>query len=329
MATIGFEGRSYALGENETVLDGLLRHGLKLTYSCKAGVCGSCMMRLKTGSIPEKAQSGLRDSWKARGYFLACVCVPQEDLDVVQPGNDLRFAAQIASLELLSSNVIRARLATDVAMDFRAGQYVTVVRHDGLARSYSIASLPVERELELHIRRVADGQMSGWFHEQAKAGDRVTVQGPSGECFYVEGREQQPLLLAGAGTGLAPLYGIARDALDRGHQGPIHLFHGAVHKSGLYLVNDLRALARKHAGQLEYTPAVLNGDEADGFAVGALDKVIADRIPNLKGWRGFVCGDPNLVQALKIKLFLAGMASKDIYADSFIPSPAAAAAAQT
>jgi CDP-4-dehydro-6-deoxyglucose reductase len=320
MATIGLEGRSYSLGENETVLDGLLRHGVKLTYSCKAGVCGSCMMRMNRGSVPERAQSGLKDSWKARGYFLACICVPQEDLDIIQPGSDLRFSARIVSLDLLSSNVLRARLATDAPMDFRAGQYLTVVRHDGLARSYSIASLPLEGLLELHIRRIPQGQMSGWFHEQATVGDRVTVQGPSGECFYVGGREQQPLLLAGVGTGLAPLYGIVRDALDRGHQGPIHLFHGAVHAGGLYLVNELRTLACKHA-QLEYTPAVLNGEESDGIAVGALDKVIADRIPNLKGWRGFVCGDPGLVQALKMKLFLAGMASKDIYADAFIPSP--------
>src|ERR1041385_3226229 len=152
MATIGFDGRSYSLAENESVLDGLLRHNVKLTYSCKAGVCGSCVMRMTRGSVPERAQSGMRDSWKARGYFFACVCVPQEDLDAVQPGNDLRFQGSIASLEMLSSNVIRARLAMESSIDFRAGQYVTVVRQDGLARSYSIASLPVEGELELHIR---------------------------------------------------------------------------------------------------------------------------------------------------------------------------------
>src|SRR3954452_12795970 len=98
MTTVAYEGRSYALNERETVLDGLLRHGMKLTYSCKAGVCGSCMMRINRGSVPERAQNGLKDSWKARGYFLACVCVPHEDLDVVQPGADLRFPARIVSL---------------------------------------------------------------------------------------------------------------------------------------------------------------------------------------------------------------------------------------
>ena len=40
----------------------------------------------------------------------------------------------------------------------------------------------------------------------------------------------------------------------------------------------------------------------------------------LTGWRGFVCGDPGIVQTLKKKLFLAGMASRDIYADAFLPA---------
>jgi CDP-4-dehydro-6-deoxyglucose reductase, E3 len=327
MAQIQFEGRAYTLHENESVLDGLLRHEVRLSHSCKAGVCGSCVMRTASGSVPARAQAGLKDSWRAQGYFLACVCIPEENLEVVQPGDDLRFGGTIVGLQSLSADVLRARLTTDTPMEFRAGQYVTIVRSDGLARSYSIASLVREKEIELHIRRVAQGQMSGWFHDQATVGSRVTVQGPSGECFYVGGREEQPLLLAGVGTGLAPLYGIVRDALESGHRGRIHLFHGALHAGGLYLVNELRGLAREYP-QLQYSPAVLKGEPSDEIAVGPLDRIIAERIPDLKGWRGFVCGDPVLVNALKKKLFLSGMASRDIYADAFIPAaPASAASA--
>jgi CDP-4-dehydro-6-deoxyglucose reductase len=327
--TIRFEGREYPLAENESVLDGLLRRGLTVSHNCKAGVCGSCVMKATAGLPPAKAQAGLKDTWKSRGYFYACVCVPDCDLEVASPGADLRFSAAIRSLRPLSSDVIEARLVSDSAIDFRAGQYVTIVRDDGLARSYSIASLPEEGELELHIRKVPQGAMSGWFHEAAKAGDRVGVIGPAGECFYVAGREDQPLLLAGTGTGLAPLYGIVRDAVARGHRGPIHLFHGALHRGGLYLVDELRALSQRFP-QVQYTPAVLRGDdEGDGVTIGPLDRVIASRIPKLSGWRGYVCGDPTIVQSLKMKLFLAGMASREIFADAFIPAASAAAAASS
>jgi NAD(P)H-flavin reductase len=149
----------------------------------------------------------------------------------------------------------------------------------------------------------------------------VALQGPSGDCFYVPGREDQPLLLAGTGTGLAPLYGILRDALARGHRGPIHLFHGALNPAGLYLREELTAIAGAH-GNVRYTPAVLDAAGERGVETGPIDKVIAQWYPDLDGWRAFVCGDPALVQSLRKKLFLSGVASGDIYADAFVPNAA-------
>jgi NAD(P)H-flavin reductase/ferredoxin len=318
MPAIEFEGNSYALVEKESVLDALLRNGVKAAHSCKAGSCGSCLMRAAEGQVPARSQAGLKDSWKAQGYFLACVCHPEADLTLTPVGQDAQLGATITSLELLSPDVLRARVHCDAPISFRAGQYVTIMR-EGLARSYSIASLPEEGELELHVRRIAGGRMSGWLHDHARVGERVSVLGPSGECFYVPGKEDQPILLVGTGTGLAPLYGILRDALHHGHRGPIHLFHGALHQGGLYLVDELRRLVHRHS-QIEYTPAVLNGSESEGMAVGSIDQVVLKRFPKLSGWRGYICGDPAIVKLLKKKLFLSGMASRDIYSDAFLPA---------
>jgi NAD(P)H-flavin reductase len=204
-------------------------------------------------------------------------------------------------------------------MDVRAGQYVTLIRECGLARSYSLASLSGECDFEIHVRRIAGGKMSSWLDEGACVGERVSVLGPSGECFYVAGKEDQPMLLVGTGTGLAPLYGILRDALRHGHRGSISLFHGAVDVSGLYLVDELLRLAGQYP-QLNYTAAVLRGDESDRVAVGPVDEVVMKRFPKVSGWRAYVCGDPGLVTKLKKKLFLSGMASREIYADPFVPA---------
>lgn len=319
MPCIDYEGNVYSLQDDESVLDALLRNGVKAPHSCKAGSCGSCLMRAPEGSVPARAQSGLKDSWKAQGYFLACVCRPEADLAITTVGVDAQLGATITALELLSHDVLRVRLHCDTPLGFRPGQYVTILREGGLARSYSIASLPEESDLELHVRKIAGGKMSGWFHEIAKIGERVSVLGPSGECFYVPGKEDQPMLLVGTGTGLAPLYGIIRDALRHGHRGPIHLFHGALQKGGLYLVEELRRLVDSHS-HVAYTPAVLNGAESDDMAVGPIDEIVLKRFPKLSGWRGYVCGDPALVKLLKKKLFLSGMASREIFADAFVPA---------
>ncbi|HEX8819341.1 MAG TPA: 2Fe-2S iron-sulfur cluster-binding protein [Archangium sp.] len=319
MAKVRHEGQWYGLDEGESVLDGLLRQGVTVPHSCRAGACQSCLMRAERGEVPAKAQVGLKETLKARNYFLACACQPDNELEVAGAGADLRVPARILALERLSESVLCVRLRPEGAFEYRPGQYVSLLRHDGLARSYSLASLPDEDTLEVHVRRVAGGLMSGWLFDEARPGDVLELQGPAGECFYVPGRPEQPLLLAGTGTGLAPLYGIVRDALARGHTGPIWLFHGAVEASGLYLVDELRALQSRH-DCFQYRPSVLRGPERVGVTVGALDALIRETCPRPAGWRAYLCGNPDGVLSLRKKLFLAGLSLKEIHADAFLPS---------
>lgn len=320
MPCVRYGSDCFESGPGESVLDTLLRNGVTVPHSCRAGVCGSCLMRSAEGPVPARAQAGLKDSWKSRGYFLACSSVPEADVTVAPVDGDAKVAACIVDLARLSPDVLRVSLRCDGSFEHRAGQYVTVIRADGLSRSYSIASLPDETEIELHVRRTPNGRMSGWLFGEAQVGDRVSLIGPSGDCFYVAGRQEQPLLLVGTGTGLAPLYGVLRDALRHGHSGPIHLFHGAVRPAGLYLRDELRWLALQHANVV-YTPTVLDGEGGEDIAVGAIDQTVLTQFPKLKGWRAFVCGDPGLVQMLRKKLFLNGIATRDIHADAFLPTP--------
>jgi NAD(P)H-flavin reductase/ferredoxin len=326
MPKLDYAGVSCELQENESVLDGLLRVGVSVPYSCKAGTCGSCLMRAANPAVlPARSQNGLKDSWRANGYFLACVCVPDQDLQAAPVGAEARTTATITAIDSLSDSVLRVRLMTETPFEYRAGQYITVLRETGhgqtLARSYSLASLPSEGSLELQIRILPNGQMSQWLAgsdsaNKAAPGAEVQIQGPSGDCFYLPNadptRLAQPLILAGTGTGLAPLYGIARDALAQGHTGPIHLFHGAATTAGLYLQEALEKLAAIHAN-FTYTPTVLATD-------GPIDQAVLTRFPKPAGHQAFLCGDPAIVQSLKKKLYLAGASLNDLHADAFLPS---------
>lgn len=319
MPTLTISGVACQAAPGETVLDALLRHGVPVANSCRAGACQSCLVRATSGTVPDVATQGLKSTLVEQGYFLACVCTPEGDLQL-EPAGGLDVEATIAALEHLTPTVLRARVRTAQPIDYRPGQYITLQRQDGLSRSYSLASHPADGTLELHIRRAPQGRMSGWLFDEARENDPLRVRGPAGDCFYTSGQPEQPLLLAGTGTGLAPLAGICRDALRQGHTGPIHLYHGALRPEGLYLQEELQELTRTNAN-LQYTPVVLQGGEPAGIANGALDKVIAAIHPKLTGWRGFVCGDPSVVKMLRKKLFLAGMASREIFADAFVEAP--------
>ena len=60
-----------------------------------------------------------------------------------------------------------------------------------------------------------------------------------------------------------------------GHRGPVHLFHGAVHRAGLYLTQELTRLAEQHP-HVEYAPAVLHEH-------GPIDQVVLGRFPKACG----------------------------------------------
>ncbi len=345
-SSIRYGAITCALEPGETVLEGLERHGASIPSSCRTGACQSCLLQARSGTPPELAQRGLRETWRQRGYFLACVCRPSEDLEVAPVGAAEERAATIAELTRLSPSVTRVRLAVATQAgrsdwNHEPGQFLTLLRADGLARSYSIASLAREELLELHVRHMLGGRMSTWLHEQARVGDAVRIRGPLGECFYTAGAPEAadaPLLLAGTGTGLAPLWGILREALRRDHRGPITLVHGARAPAGLYLQEELAALALSaQRSRLRYVPCALELPEgalpSRELAVGTITEVARRELDTLTeakaSARAYLCGDPGSVKSLKRALFLAGVSLRNIFSDAFVTaSPPAGANAE-
>ena len=321
MTRVRYGGRVMDLEPGETVLDGLLRHGVPAPHSCRAGVCQSCLMRARSGAVPPEAQAGLKASQAAQGYFLPCVCHPVDELELEDPeAGALRHETEVLDRLALGPRVLRLRLRRPEGYAYRAGQFLNLHGPGGEVRSYSLASAP-ERDdfLELHVGRVEGGVVSGWIHEALAPGDPVTISDPAGDCFYLEGRPRQALLLVGTGTGLAPLYGILREALARGHEGPIWLYHGSRAAENLYLGDVLRRLAAEHP-QFHYRPCVSGPQVPPGFAAGRADDLALAERGDLSDWRVFLCGHPAMVEQAKRRAFLAGAALADLHADPFLPS---------
>ncbi len=323
MPEIILDDTAYASTTGETVLDTLTRNGATVPSSCRSGVCQTCLMRAVDGAVPPESQKGLKDTLRARGYFLACQCMPTEALRIERPGAEARrLAAKVHAITPLNREIVSVALECSDMGDYRAGQFINVFKDDSLSRSYSLASAPaIDPHLTLHVRKMENGRVSGWIHEALRVGDQVAISQPLGECFYVPSDPEQPLLLMGTGSGLAPLYGIIRDALRHGHRGPIHLYHGSGHKHGLYLIDELRALAREHAN-VQYHPCVSREEPSEDLRRGRVVDIALSDLTALAYWRVFLCGHPDMVQSAKKRLYLAGASLKNIYADAFIHSAA-------
>ncbi|MFO0610835.1 MAG: 2Fe-2S iron-sulfur cluster binding domain-containing protein [Polyangiales bacterium] len=321
MPTLTWQGRALALDAGETVLDVLDRAGERVASSCRVGACQSCLVRARGGAPPAGAQKGLRPALAEQGYFLACQARPDNDLEAA-PADDLpRVRAAVVRVERPAADVARIFLAPEAPFAYRAGQFVHVARADGLTRPYSLAGVPDDAHLELHVRRAPGGAMSGYLCDALAPGDVLTLRGPAGSCCYENGRPSQPLVLAGTGTGLAPLLGVARDALARGHEGPITLLHGAVTAAGLYADDVLTALAARHP-TLRYAPSVLDAPPGDPRG-GAIRERLGRALREAPGARVFLCGPPETVGPMQRDAFLGGVKLRDLLVDAFVTAPPA------
>lgn len=321
MSVVTFDNKHYELNNGESVLEGLQRHGVSIPSSCHSGVCQTCMLLAVKGTVPAEGQKDLKPTLQQQNYFLACICKPTVDIEISLPGDEVRqpIITRVIEKQSLSADIFRLRLSFEEPFDYYPGQFIRLHRDDGLVRSYSLASITQDNLLELHVRHLPDGQMTGWLKNEVDVGDNLKIEGPSGNCFYLPGNEQQSLLMIGTGTGLAPLYGILRDALQKGHKGPIYLYHGSHQPDGLYLVKELQDLANQHSN-CHYIPCLSSESCSEGYEKGRANEVALAQHPSLKDWKIYLCGHPDMVANTKRNAFLAGASLANIYSDPFILS---------
>ncbi|MFC9608156.1 ferredoxin reductase [Streptomyces niveus] len=95
-----------------------------------------------------------------------------------------------------------------------AGQHVDVrlTAEDGYStqRSYSLASAPDGRHVELTVQRVPDGEVSPYLMDDLEPGDLVELRGPVGGWFVWRPEQREPVLLVAGGSGLVPLMSMVR-----------------------------------------------------------------------------------------------------------------------
>lgn len=77
--TLRYRSHTVTLQPGESALDALLRVGADIPFSCKGGVCHTCMVRCSATALPSGAQKGLPAHLVQAGYVLACKFRPRSD----------------------------------------------------------------------------------------------------------------------------------------------------------------------------------------------------------------------------------------------------------
>ena len=205
-----------------------------------------------------------------------------------------------------------------------AGQHLVVrlTAPDGYAaqRSYSIASSPAARSVELVIEKFEDGEVSPFFHEVVQPGDAVDVRGPLGGHFVWRLEDGGPLLLVAGGSGMAPLMAMVRAWRDAASATPVLLLLSARGWDDLAFRDELIALQAR-TPLFSFVAATTReatrreGDLGRRFDGPALQAA-------LRQWghapqHAYVCGANRFVEAMATGLLEAGVAAARIRTERY------------
>ena len=314
---IRYRNVTYALRPGERALDAMLRGGAAVGFSCRKGSCRSCMLQVIEGDPGEKSRATLPPDMQAAGFFLPCSAEGfSGGVEAIDPDLGLcETEALVADKSLMAEGILRLQLEPARTLTWLAGQSLTVMNPGGIGRSYSITSRPEDYFLTLDIRIYAGGAVSSWLEREVQIGDTIRFRGPAGNFVYDPAMSGKPLLLIATGTGGGAALGIVRDALARGHVGPIRFYHGARTHDVLYLAAELAAL---NGPDLRVRQIASQQRVANEPAAWVSDVAMADH-PDLAGWTVFLCGSPDMVEAARVKAVSAGAGLSDIVVDPFDP----------
>lgn len=324
-----------AVQTGQTILDAALEAGFAYPHGCRAGNCTACKSDVLEGDVDllPYSEFALSDAERAAGKILACRAVPWSDCRiayledeeiVVHPQRVL--ACSIVGIERANHDVVILTLDIESGgpFTFTAGQYASLEFSGLPARDFSMANTPGEGQLEFHIRCIPGGVASGHVAQRAKTGEPVRVRGPFGNAYLRE-THNGPLILAGGGTGLAPILSIVRAALARDPAREIALYVGARDERDLYATGRLDALAREHPG-VRIERVLSEPRAATNRRTGFLCDAIANDFPSFEGHKAYLAGPPVMVDTTVAALEGNGLIKRDIHADAFFAAQDATAA---
>jgi NAD(P)H-flavin reductase/ferredoxin len=301
--------RIWPVAASVNLLDALNSAGIAVPYSCRAGSCHACLVRCVSGEPLDALPQALDADKREQGWRLSCQCRVIEDLsvEIFDPLRD-GLPARVVGADWLSNDVLRLRLEPERPMRYRAGQHLVLWTATGVARPYSLASLPGEDPfLEFHV----DCHRPGAFVDAARrlnVGDPVRLgELRGGALQYDPDWQDRPLLLLAAGTGLGPLWGVLREALRQEHQGTIRLMHVARDSREHYLADALGRVAGEHS-QFQF----------ELIAAAGFDAAMASLRVTSRQTIALVCGSPASVEIFRKRLYIAGLPRGQVLADVFV-----------
>lgn len=214
------------------------------------------------------------------------------------------------------------RCADFSALSFEPGQFITispVIAGQTIARCYTLSSSPTRPfSFSITVKRVPNGVVSNWLHDNLRAGDSLSASGPAGS-FTPVGHPAKKLLYLSAGSGVTPLMSMTRAGFDMAAQLDIVFVHSARTPSDIVFHEELTRMQALMPGLRVLNVCEGLGADADWTGpVGRLSlELLSESVPDFKEREVFTCGPQGYMDAVKALLKNGGFDFKHYHQESF------------
>jgi uncharacterized protein YcbX/ferredoxin-NADP reductase len=199
--------------------------------------------------------------------------------------------------------------------DYLPGQHLPIsldIKNERIQRRYTLSSSPdLPERYSISVKRLGEGHISSWLHQQMQVGDTLLASAPAGE-FHL-GAERSLLLLS-AGSGITPMLSIARTLGLRGELGDVHFMHLCRSEA------DIPAAAELHALAQQGMALTLILSQPDGHWQGLEGRLCDAHLTQIKGLHQrevFLCGPHGFMADTAARLTALGVPASQIRQESF------------
>ncbi|MFC5412491.1 2Fe-2S iron-sulfur cluster-binding protein [Larkinella bovis] len=225
---------------------------------------------------------------------------------------------------------------------YRAGQFLTLLfYHLGheVRRSYSLSSTPGDdlpgndlEPLSLTIKRVENGEISRYLLDHLRVGDVLTSLPPAGRfTLETDPERQRDIVLIGAGSGIAPLFGILKQVLRDEPKSHITLLDCNTSERTIIFYDQLEALRKQYPDRFQLIHLLSQPSDdwqrAGHIRRGRLNNwLLENMLPDLIRFdraaaRWYVCGPFPFMRMVQFTLVYTGIRLDAIKKENFVIEP--------
>lgn len=164
--------------------------------------------------------------------------------------NNLYKTIRIQHIQKVAEGFKTFSFNNDHEIIYKAGQYLTLVRHthnEELRRSYSITSSPVLNEpLSIGVKRIENGFFSRLLVDNVVEGDELITIGAGG-LFVLPGdiHSYKQVFFFAAGSGITPVYSLIKTLLYAHEKIDVVLIYSNASENKTVFLHELKILEEK------------------------------------------------------------------------------------